>query len=187
MENTKSVKKQNIYDLTTIALMTAIMCILGPLSIPIGLVPISLTSLVIYFMVYILGWKKATLSCIVYLLIGLIGIPVFSSYTAGVAKLFGPTGGYLIGFIFMAIISGIFVEKFPKKQYMCLLGMILGTIVMYTLGTFWLKFQGNMTFKAALLAGVVPFIIGDLAKMIVSSIIGPIIRTSLITAGFIKK
>ena len=180
MENTKKI---NIHHLTLIGVMAAVTCILGPLSLPIGIVPISLTNLAIYFSVYVLGQKRGTLSYIVYLLIGLIGLPVFSGFSGGFTKLFGPTGGYLIGFIFMAFISGIFIEKFSNKIYMCFLGMILGTIVAYILGTAWLAYQANLTFNATLSIGVLPFIPGDIAKMVIASLIGPQIKKRLISAG----
>lgn len=91
-------------ELTLIGLMAALTCIAGPLSLPLPFspVPISLTNLAIYFSVYILGMKRGTISYLVYLLLGLVGLPVFSAFTSGPAKLFGPTGGYLIGFIFIA-------------------------------------------------------------------------------------
>ena len=180
MENTKKI---NTRQLTLIGVMTAVTCILGPLSLPIGIVPISLTNLVIYFAVYVLGRKRATLSYVVYLFIGLIGLPVFSGFSGGFAKLFGPTGGYLIGFIFMAFISGIFIDKFSNKIYMCFLGMILGTIATYIFGTAWLAYQAHLTFNAALAVGVVPFIPGDLIKMIIASLTGPQIRKRLISSG----
>ena len=116
-----------------VAIMTALTCILAPFSLPIGPVPISLTNLVIYFSLYLLGWKLGTLSYVIYLLIGLVGVPVFSGFTAGPAKLFGPTGGYLIGFIPMAIIAGIVIDKYTEKWLLCLLAMIVGTIVCLSL------------------------------------------------------
>lgn len=179
MEN---VKKINTHQLTLIGVMTAVICILGPLSLPIGVVPISLTNLAIYFSVYALGCKKGTLSYIVYLFIGLIGLPVFSGFSGGFVKLFGPTGGYLIGFIFMAFISGLFIEKFSNKIYMCFLGMMLGTIVTYIFGTAWLAYEAGMTFNSALGAGVIPFIPGDIIKMIIASLIGPKLKNQLIKA-----
>ncbi|MBU3186742.1 biotin transporter BioY [Clostridium estertheticum] len=180
MENAKKI---NIHHLTLIGVMAAVICILGPLSLPIGIVPISLTNLAIYFSVYVLGQKRGTLSYIVYLFIGLVGLPVFSGFSGGFTKLFGPTGGYLIGFIFMAFISGIFIDKFSNKIYMCFLGMILGTIVTYIFGTAWLAYQLNMTFNASLAVGVLPFIPGDIVKMVIGSLIGPQIKKRLISAG----
>ncbi|MCB2358578.1 biotin transporter BioY [Clostridium estertheticum] len=183
MENTKKI---NIHHLTLIGVMAAVICILGPLSLPIGIVPISLTNLAIYFSVYVLGQKRGTLSYIVYLFIGLVGLPVFSGFSGGFTKLFGPTGGYLIGFIFMAFISGFFIDKFSTKIYMCFLGMLLGTIVTYIFGTAWLAYQLNMTFNASLAEGVLPFILGDIVKMVIASLIGPQIKKRLISAGLIE-
>ena len=100
-------KHGTTYAITVTALMTAVTCILAPLSIPIGPVPISLTNLAIYISLYLLGWKRGTISYLIYLLIGLVGIPVFSGFTGGPAKLAGPTGGYIIGFIVMAVIAGL--------------------------------------------------------------------------------
>lgn len=173
---TKTINKLSIKTMTLIGIMAAVTCILGPLSIPIGPVPISFTNLAIYLTVILLGWKRGTVSYLIYLLIGLVGVPVFSAFTGGPAKLFGPTGGYLIGFIFMAIISGIFVEKFSGKIYMYILGMALGTAVCYVFGTAWLSFSVNMGFMQALMAGVIPFIPGDLVKIIIAVIIGPAIK-----------
>lgn len=96
------------------ALMAAVTCILAPLSVPIGPVPISLTNFAIYLSLYLLDWKKGTLSYLIYLLLGLVGLPVFSGFTGGLAKLAGPTGGYIIGFIPMAIIAGIVIDKFTN-------------------------------------------------------------------------
>jgi biotin transport system substrate-specific component len=180
MEN---INKMSTRQLALIGVMSAVTCVLGPLSLPIGLVPISFTNLAIYIAVYALGKKRGTISYIVYLLIGLVGLPVFSGFSGGFAKLAGPTGGYLIGFIFMAFISGIFIDKFSNKIYMCFLGMILGTIATYLFGTAWLAYVAKMPFTKALYAGVIPFIPGDLVKMIIASIIGPQIRKRLISAG----
>ena len=109
-----------IQDLTLIALMAALTCILGPMSIalPFTPVPISFTNLVIYFSIMVIGMKRGTISYLVYLLIGAVGLPVFSGFSGGLAKLAGPTGGYLVGFIFLALISGFFTEKFSNNVIM---------------------------------------------------------------------
>lgn len=176
---------ENIKTMTFIALMAAVTCVLAPLSIsiPFSPVPISLTNLVVYFSIYILGMKRGTLSYLVYLLIGLVGIPVFSGFTGGPAKLLGPTGGYLIGFIFMAMICGYFIDKWSNKWYLCFLGMILGTALCYLFGTVWLAYQAEMSFSAALAAGVIPFVPGDLIKIIIAMLIAPQISTRLRKAG----
>ena len=105
-------KKLSIQQIAVIGVMTAVICILAPFSIPIGVVPISFTNLAVYIALYVLGVKKGTISYVIYLLIGLVGVPVFSSFTSGPGKLFGPTGGYLIGFAFMALICGIRIYSY---------------------------------------------------------------------------
>ncbi len=181
-------KNHNTTTLTLIGLMAAVTCILGPLSIviPISPVPISFTNLAIFFSAILLGWKKGTISFIVYLFIGFIGVPVFSFFTSGPAKLLGPTGGYLIGFIFLALIAGFFVDKYPDKTYMHILGMLLGMIVPYALGSAWLAFQANMTFEEALFAGVIPYIPGDIVKIIIAATLGNTIKKQIRKAGFLE-
>ncbi|WP_303864546.1 biotin transporter BioY [Alkalibaculum bacchi] len=174
-------KNQKNTTLTFIGLMTAIMCILGPLSIaiPLSPVPISFTTLGIYLAVILLGCKNSTISTLVYLLMGLVGIPVFSGFTAGPGKLLGPTGGYLIGFFFMALIAGYFVDKFNGNISMQIFGLILGTMATYALGTLWLAYQANLTFKAALFAGVIPYILGDGIKLGIAIALGNPIKERL--------
>ena len=105
-----SVQRISTKTMALIAVMTAVTCILAPLSIPIGPVPISLTNFAIYLGLYIMGVHEEALSYIVYLLIGFVGLPVFSGFTGGAAKILGPTGGYLIGFLPMLIIAGIAID-----------------------------------------------------------------------------
>ena len=111
-EVTHAARRGKTYRMAMTALMAAVTCVLAPMSIPIGPVPISFTNLAIYLSLYLLDWKKGTLSYLIYLLLGLVGLPVFSGFTGGLAKLAGPTGGYIIGFIPMAIIAGIVIDKF---------------------------------------------------------------------------
>lgn len=180
-------RNQKTKTITLIGIMTAITCVLGPLSIaiPISPVPISLTTLAIYFTAVLLGWKKGVTCTLVYLMIGFIGVPVFSGFTAGPAKLLGPTGGYLIGFIFMALISGFFVDKFKDKTSMNVLGMVIGTVITYALGTLWLAYQASLPFKAALFAGVIPYIPGDIGKIVLAAMNGPIIKKRIKKAGYL--
>ncbi len=172
-------KDNKVKFMTTTALMAAVICILGPLSIPIGPVPISLTNFAIYITMYVLGTKKGTVAFLVYLLLGLVGLPVFSGFSGGPWKLFGPTGGYLIGFIPMAIVIGLFLKKHYTKRIACIIVMEAATWIAYLLGSVWLAVQSNLSLSAALAAGVLPFILLDLIKIVISSILGPILRTRL--------
>lgn len=166
--------------ITTTALMTAVLCILGPISIPIGPVPISLVNMAIYVTMYVLDAKRGTIAVCLYLLIGAVGVPVFSNATAGVARLVGPTGGYLIGYVPMAFLIGLAVERIWKKKFLCMLVMEAATWIPYLLGTLWLSIQANMTFPAAFAVGVLPFIIEDLIKIVIVGFYGPALKTRLV-------
>ena len=146
---------------------------------PVSPVPISLTNLVIYIAVFILSWNDALFSYIIYLLLGIAGLPVFSGFTGGLEKLAGPTGGYLIGFIFMTIIAGIGTNKFGGKKLPAVLGMVLGLAVAYIFGTAWLAYQMHISFMAGLSVGVLPYLAGDAVKIIIAMIVGPILRSRL--------
>ena len=165
--------------ITTTALMTAVICICGPLSIPIGPVPISLATLAIYITMYVLDFKRGTAAVCLYILIGLVGVPVFSNFSGGAAKLFGPTGGYIIGYIPMALIIGLLLDKFWKNKLISIVGMEAATWLLYLMGTAWLAHQADMTFKQALSAGVIPFILVDLIKIVIAAFVGPVLKTRL--------
>lgn len=188
MMKTETVSKQrwSTYQMAVTALMAAVMCVLGPLSVPIGAVPISLTNLVICFAVWLLGPKFGTLSVAVYLLLGAVGLPVLSGYGAGLAKLAGPTGGYLIGFLPMALIGGWVIEKSKGQPVASALGLVLGIAVSYAFGTAWFVFQMDCTLSYALSVCVYPFILFDLAKVVISVIIGTLLRSRLLQAGLLR-
>ncbi|MCD8019827.1 MAG: biotin transporter BioY [Clostridiales bacterium] len=182
---TKTTKRAfTTYEMTMVAIMTAIMCILSPFSIPIPIspVPLSLATFVVYMTACLLGWKLATISCALYLIIGLIGMPVFSSFGSGLGKLLGPTGGYLIAYLIVSVICGLAFEKYSNK-FVLFFWLVVATIILYIFGTAWLCFQANLTFIAGLRAGVIPYIPGDLAKIILTIIIGPTLKKRLSTVG----
>ncbi len=180
-------EKSKLYQMAVIAVVVAVICVVSPFSIPIGPVPISLSILAVLIGIYALGMKRAAIACIIYILLGLVGLPVFSGFTGGPAKLFGPTGGYIIGYIFLALIAGWFMDHFDAKPLPSFLGMVLGVAVCYAFGTIWLAFQAKMTAEAALMAGVIPFIPFDIAKIIIALILGTQIRKALIRANLFYK
>lgn len=182
-------KKKNKFStstMTVVALMAAVLCVLAPFSIPLGPVPISLATLGLYLAVIILGGKNAVIVCLMYLLIGFVGLPVFSGFSGGPAKLLGPTGGYFFGYLLLTVVAGYFVDKFPGKRGMCVLGMALGTAACYAVGTVWLAVQMGLDFGAALMVGVVPFLVGDLIKIVMALWIGNIIRRAIKKAGVME-
>ena len=162
-------------QMVLIALMTAVTCVLGPLSIPLPFspVPISLTNFAIFLAIFVLGMKNGTISFIIYLLLGAVGVPVFSSFRGGLQVLAGPTGGYLIGFIFLALIMGFALDHFDRKLVPTIIGMIIGMAVCYAFGTVWLAKLLSLSFKEGLMMGVIPYLAGDVAKIIIAAIVGP--------------
>lgn len=175
MSKTFSVQKMAI-----IALMTAVLCILAPISIPVFIspVPISLGVLAIYLTAYVLSPLDATISVIIFILLGTFGLPVFSGYSGGLSKLVGPTGGYIIGFLFTVYISSLFIH-IKKGIIFDVIGMITGLALCYILGTIWFSYQQGKGFIASLLLCVVPFLIGDAIKIIVAVILGTQINKRL--------
>ena len=173
--NTQTLRTTNTYAMAVTALMTAVTCILAPLSIPLPFspVPISLTNLVIFISVFILGMKDATISFLIYLLLGSVGLPVFASFHAGLSVLAGPTGGYLIGFIFLALIQGFAMKYFDRKLIPTIIGMLIGMAVCYIFGTVWLAKLMSLSFKEGLFMGVIPYLPGDAVKIIIAVIVGP--------------
>lgn len=171
--------------MTATALMTALTAVLGPLSIPIGPVPVSLTILPLLLSVLLLDWKWAGISCILYLLLGLVGLPVFSGFQGGVSKLAGPTGGYLIGFVPMVIVSGLIMKASGGKTVRTVFGLLLGVVIAYLFGTAWFMVSTENDLYAALMLCVVPFIPVDLLKIVIAALIGFPLRNALLKAGLI--
>ena len=175
-----------IYHLTGIGLMSAVICILGPITIPIGMVPIGFTGIGIYISLFLLGKKKTVSSVFIYLLTGMVGLPVFSGFTTGPGKLFGPTGGYLWGYLLSAYVCGFLLErekkrKLPAKRKYSAYFMILslGNLILYLTGSIWLSQVSQLTMGNAVKIGVLPFILPDLLKNIIAISLGTELKKRL--------
>ena len=161
-------KKQMI----KISLFVALTAIFSQILIPIGLVPINLAVLSVFICGGLLDTKSAVLSQIVYILLGLIGVPVFSGFGAGFGKLFGPTGGYIWGYIVCAFIVSIVIGKFESdKMYIISGGMVVGLVGCYMLGTAWFMYTTGNGLIQSLMLCVIPFLFGDALKIAVATII----------------
>ena len=187
--NTKGPEKRlvNSRELCMCGLMTALMCVLSPMVIPIGPVPVSPAVFVICLTAYLLGGRLAAMSAGIYLLTGMAGMPVFSGYTGGVGKLAGPTGGYLIGYLFTAFIGGMACEKFNRKTLPSAFGMGAGVAAAYLFGTIWFVHSMNAGLVYALSVCVFPFIPLDLAKIAAAILLGRTVRAALGRSGFLHK
>ena len=163
-------------DMVFTAVFAAVLCALAPLAIPVGPVPISLATFVIYLSAAILNWKFGTLSVIVYVALGLVGLPVFSGFEGGIHKLVGPTGGFIVGYIVMALVIGLIVTRNPRKRWIYPAAMAVGTIMLYVCGLAWFTYSTGSTLGASLMACVIPFLPGDVVKIILASVISPRLR-----------
>ena len=133
------------------------------------------------------AWRKERLYQLSDLYASWCGLPVFSGYTGGIAKLAGPTGGYLVGFILLALISGIVLEKTNRNIVWSFVGMVAGTAIAYLFGTVWFVIQAQCTVGYALSVCVMPFIPFDLLKMVIAIALGKVVfialkRSSLLPA-----
>ncbi|MBR6400692.1 MAG: biotin transporter BioY [Firmicutes bacterium] len=165
--------------MTQVALMSAVICILSPLTLPIGPVPVTLGTLAVLFSAYLLGAKYGTLSYLLYYLLGCFGLPVFSGFQGGISKALGPTGGFLIGFFALCAISGFFIEKYTKN-YIRFLGMLLGETVCYLIGVIWYAVVAHTTLLQAFLTACAPFIAVDILKMLIVILVGNEIKKRIV-------
>lgn len=141
--------------------------------IPLQPVPISLQTLFCGLAGVLLGGYTGALSQIVYVLLGIIGLPVFAGGKAGLGTLFGPTGGYLLGFIAAAFVIGKIVESKPQAGAVRIVAALLaGNLVIYFCGTLQLTAVADLSLMKSLIAGVVPFLPGDVLKLAAAAWIG---------------
>lgn len=162
------------------AIFAALICVAGPIAVPLpGFVPISLGTFALYLTGALLGCKRGAISTAVYIMLGAVGLPVFTNFMGGFAKLLGPTGGYIVGYIPLVLITGIFADMSSKKRWLMPVGMVLGTAVMYALGTVWFMILNGADLAVALMSCVVPFLIGDSLKIALTTAIAIPLKSRL--------
>ncbi|MBQ8201623.1 MAG: biotin transporter BioY [Clostridia bacterium] len=164
--------------MTLAAMLTALLCIVGPLTLPIGPVPVSLLTAVLLLTAMLLGGRLAVLACGVYLLLGLLGLPVLSGFTGGAGQFVGPTGGYLVGYLPMTFLAGAVCARTDDCRFQALV-FIAATILLYAVGTVWYCMQSGVTAGAACLVCVLPFLPFDAVKIAAVLAIGPRLKRRL--------
>lgn len=172
----KSWRSSLVRNMCLIGVFTALMCVLAPLSIPLDPVAITLATLALYSIGAILDWKIASFPILIYLLLGLAGLPVFSKFQAGPSVLFGPSGGFLIGYVPCVFVESLLISKFKNHKWIYPVAMVLGTVLLYAVGTVWFVYYLNREWGAALMACVVPFLPLDTVKIAIASIVGIRVR-----------
>jgi biotin transport system substrate-specific component len=178
--------KQKTKQMALCALCAALTCVMAPLSLPIGQVPISLATFAVMLSAALLGPTLGALSQAVYLLLGCIGIPVFAGFNSGFACIVGPTGGYLLGYLVLAAAEGLLYrilnggkQALLKKSAALVISMLVGTAALYTLGTCWFILVTHTPLPAAMMTCVVPFLPGDAVKIAAVTVLVPQLERAL--------
>lgn len=176
----------NTRNMVLCAACAAVTCILAPLSVPLaGGVPISLATFAVMLAGVLLGGSLGAASQLIYVILGAVGLPVFAGWSGGLGNVLGMTGGFILGYIPCAWLTGLIYHRFRAKAkkslkiFYMILGMIAGTIALYALGTVWFILITGMDIRVALAACVIPFIPGDFIKMAAVVIIGLPVETAI--------
>lgn len=146
------------------ALFAALIAAGSLISIPIGPVNLVLANFFIFLAGLLLGLPWAGFSIGLYLLIGLIGLPVFQGGSGGIAHFYGPTGGYLIGYLAAAFVIPFTAGGGKGPLWRKSIAVLAGLLIIYALGLPWLRYKLGLTWQGAFLAGFVPYILVDLVK-----------------------
>ena len=173
-------KKMKTLDMVYIALFACLMAICSWISIP-GEVPFTLQTMGVFLAIGLLGGKRGTLAVLVYILMGVIGLPVFSGFSGGIGKLVGVTGGYIVGFLASALVMWAMEALLGKKKWVLALSMVIGLLVCYAFGTAWFMVlytssKGAITLGAVLGMCVIPYIIPDVIKIAVDLLLTNILK-----------
>ena len=149
-------------------LFAALMAVGAYMVLPIGPVPVVMQNLFVFLAGLILGGRWGLASVGIYLLAGAVGLPVFAGGTGGVGRFFGPTGGYLIGYLPAVFLIGWIAAKTGQRPVGDILAMLCGTVVLYACGLVWLKLLTGLPWPKALAVGMLPFLPGDALKIAVA-------------------
>ena len=168
-------QRSKTYDLVYVSIFVVLIAVCSWISIPLT-VPVTLQTFGVFIAVGLLGGKRGTLAVLVYILMGAIGIPVFSGFTGGIGILAGTTGGYIVGFLFSALLMWGMEKLFGKDTKVLAGSMILGLAVCYAVGTLWFMAVYAASSGAAGIFTVLgwcvfPFIIPDIAKIVLALIL----------------
>ena len=153
-----------------VALMAAVLCALSPWAIPVGVVPLSLSTLGVYLAVGLLGMRRGSAAVGVYLLLGGVGVPIFAGFSGGLAHIVGPTGGYLLGYLACTLVAGGLMAIQPRRGFLPL-WLAVGTLALYAVGTLWYLWQTACPLWTALAACVLPFLVADGGKIAVATVV----------------
>lgn len=170
---------EHVKNLTLRAILAAAICVIAPLSIPSGAIPVTLASLIIYVVSACTQVKFSVPAVTIYILLGCFGLPVFSGFTGGFQIVSGITGGYIISYVPCSAVISLLCGKFGNKKIIIPFSMILATLICYVCGTLWYAFQTDSTFLASVPVCVLPFVPGDILKITAATCICVALRPKL--------
>ena len=171
----KTRENLKVLDMVYIAIGAALIAICSWISIPTA-VPFTLQTFAVFFVLVLLGGERGTLATLIYVLLGAIGVPVFAGFSGGIGILFGSTGGYILGFLFIGLIYILFTKFFKKSAAVKVVSLVIGLIICYAFGTAWfmhiyMQSSGEVGLLTVLGWCVFPFIIPDLIKLALAVVI----------------
>ena len=178
MTETKTKEKFSTLDIALIPLFSALIAVCAWITIPIPGIPFTMQVFGVFTAIAILGAKKGALSILIYILLGAVGVPVFSGFNGGIGALLGTTGGYIVGFLISAFAYGIFDAVIKKNGFfITFLKMFASHIFCYIFGSVWYmavytKNTGAIGFFGILMGCVIPYIIPDMVKIALAVLIG---------------
>lgn len=165
------------------ALLAAMLCILAPLAVPIGGIPMSLSMFGVALIAMLADRRCALMAIILYVGLGAVGLPVFAGFTGGAHVLVGPTGGYLFGYIPMTLAIGTACDKIDgrnvRSTLKLLAGLLAGLCFCYFFGAAWFAVVSDMSFGEAFLVAIVPFIAVDLIELVAAASLGALLHYRL--------
>ena len=175
-------RKQALISAAEIALMAAVISVCAWITVPMA-VPFTLQTFGVFLTLEMLGGASGTLAILAYILLGAVGVPVFSGFAGGVSVLLGPTGGYIIGFLACGIIY-LFTEKIRKNTIIDIIVLVIGLFACYTFGTVWfakvMEMRDSvMGIGTILVKCVLPFILPDAVKLTFAVIIAKRVKKIL--------
>lgn len=151
------------------ALFAALTAICSQIQIPLPMVPINLALFSVHMAGALLGAKYGSISMLIYLLLGLVGAPVFTGLVGGAGILFGQTGGYIVGYVIAAAIVGLLRQKWGERFFQLCLAMVLGVAACYLFGTIWFMVITHNPLWTSLMYCVFPFLPGDAVKILLAA------------------
>ena len=167
-------KKKKLTDIAIMGLSVAVLAVSAWISIPLGSIPVTLQTMAVCLIAGLLGPKKSLLTILVYMLAGFVGLPVFSGFNGGAFVILGPTGGYILGFVFTVLISSLTAKKTESILVLSVF-MFLGITACYIMGSIWFYFvynrESEIDFYKILSMCVIPFIVPDIIKAILAAVL----------------